>query len=165
MQIVSMSPMETICMKCQILFSGKNRENISKCCLWNLSREWWRFSLEYLTLIYFKLAWTNCVSSLIRVCTVFIQLDFFILLTSPGGQMGLFSYQVKYINLYLSLEKFSRRRTDDIFIIFFPENRLRHFVQIVSLCLLKRQFVWNISLFYGKIKKKYFNMSSAENTA
>ena len=25
--------METICMTCQILFSGKNRENISKCCL------------------------------------------------------------------------------------------------------------------------------------
>ena len=25
--------METICMKCQILFSGKNKKNISICCL------------------------------------------------------------------------------------------------------------------------------------
>ena len=47
--------------------------------------------------------------------------------------MGLFSYQVKYNNLYLSLEKFSRRRSDDIFQIFFSENRLWHFMQIVSL--------------------------------
>ena len=27
-----LSPLETICMKCQILFSGKNKKNISKCC-------------------------------------------------------------------------------------------------------------------------------------
>ena len=26
-------PMATICMKCQILFPGKNQKNISKCCL------------------------------------------------------------------------------------------------------------------------------------
>ena len=29
----SLSLMETVCMKCQILFSGKNKENISKCYL------------------------------------------------------------------------------------------------------------------------------------
>ena len=28
-----LSPMETICMKCQVPFSGKNKKNISKCCL------------------------------------------------------------------------------------------------------------------------------------
>ena len=28
-----LSPLETICMKCQILFSRKNKKNISKCCL------------------------------------------------------------------------------------------------------------------------------------
>ena len=28
-----LSPMETICMKCQNLFSGKNKKNISKCRL------------------------------------------------------------------------------------------------------------------------------------
>ena len=28
-----LSPKETICMKCQILFSGKNKKNISKCRL------------------------------------------------------------------------------------------------------------------------------------
>ena len=28
-----LSPKETICMKCQILFSGKNKKNISKCCM------------------------------------------------------------------------------------------------------------------------------------
>ena len=27
------SPEKTICMKCQSLFSGKNKRNISKCCL------------------------------------------------------------------------------------------------------------------------------------
>ena len=30
-----LSPKETICMNCQILFSGKNKKNISKCCLLN----------------------------------------------------------------------------------------------------------------------------------
>ena len=28
-----LSALETICMKCQILFSGKNKKNIPKCCL------------------------------------------------------------------------------------------------------------------------------------
>ena len=36
-----LSPMETICMKCQSLFSGKKKEeNISIFCLLNLPREW-----------------------------------------------------------------------------------------------------------------------------
>ena len=44
MQIVSktrfdflckLSPMETICINCQILFPGKNKKNISICCLLN----------------------------------------------------------------------------------------------------------------------------------
>ena len=29
----NLPPVETICMKCQILFIGENRTNISKCCL------------------------------------------------------------------------------------------------------------------------------------
>ena len=35
-------------------------------------------------------------------------------------------------NLYLSLGKCSRQQTDDIF-LFFPENRILHFMQIVSI--------------------------------
>ena len=30
-----LSPVETICMKCQILFSGKNKKILSVCCLLN----------------------------------------------------------------------------------------------------------------------------------
>ena len=33
-----LSLMETICMKCQILFSGKNKKNVSVCCLLKLPR-------------------------------------------------------------------------------------------------------------------------------
>ena len=39
-------------------------------------------------------------------------------------------------NLYRSMDKFSRRQIDDIFLLF-PENRIWHFMQIVS------QFVSN----------------------
>ena len=44
-------PLETICMKCQILFSGKNRKNISKCCL-----------LKFFTQNVFKCIWASADS-------------------------------------------------------------------------------------------------------
>ena len=40
----------------------------------------------------------------------------------------------------------------DIFLIFSPEDKISYSMQIVS-----------INLFSGKKKKKYFNMSSADN--
>ena len=33
-----LSPLETVCIKCQILFSGKNKKNISLCCLLKILR-------------------------------------------------------------------------------------------------------------------------------
>ena len=47
------------------------------------------------------------------------------------------------------------------FFLFFPENRIWHFMQIVSIgdkSCLKCQI-----LFSGKNKKRYFKMSSAQN--
>ena len=35
-----LSPQETICIKCQSLFSGKNKKNISNYYLLKLPREW-----------------------------------------------------------------------------------------------------------------------------
>ena len=57
-----------------------------------------------------------------------------------------------------------------IFFLFFTENRIWHFMQIVDNLheiskLHWRQFAWNIKTmksFSGKSKKKYFSMSSEE---
>ena len=64
------------------------------------------------------------------------------------------------INLYRSMNKFSRRQIDDIFLIL-PENMICHFMWIV------RQFAWNVKpfFFWKKQEKKienYFNTSFAE---
>ena len=48
------------------------------------------------------------------------------------------------INRYRSLGLFSRRQIDDIFFLFFPENRIKHFVQ--TICMKSR--------FLKKKKKK-----------
>ena len=51
-----LSPLETICMKCHILFSGKYKKNISKCRLLKMPREWWRLRMF---LIFFLLRHKN----------------------------------------------------------------------------------------------------------
>ena len=43
-----------------------------------------------------------------------------------------------------------------IFFLFFPENRIWHFMQIVSIA-------WNIKFYFLEKLRKYFKMSSAES--
>ena len=75
------------------------------------------------------------------------------------------------INLYHSLGIFSRRQIDDIFLIFFPENRIWHSMQIVSLGdnlheLSYPVWIWHfiqiaqivISCFLRKIRKIFQNV-------
>ena len=64
-----------------------------------------------------------------------------------------------HFKLFHSLDSFVDKFM--IFFLFFPENRIWHFMQIVSNGW--RQFEWNIkTCFLGKIRK-HFNMLSAEN--
>ena len=37
--VCKLSPRETICMKCQTLFSGESKKKLSFCCLLNVSAE------------------------------------------------------------------------------------------------------------------------------
>ena len=59
------------------------------------------------------------------------------------------------INIYHSLDSFSRRQIDDIFLIF---PRKQDFTFHAN-CLLRRQFAWNVkSCFLGKIRKIFQNV-------
>ena len=53
--------------------------------------------------------------------------------------------------------RFSRRQIDDIFLLFFPENRILHFMPMspVETICMKRQ------IFFGEKLGKYLKMSSA----
>ena len=69
-------------------------------------------------------------------------------------------YCLKRLNLHHTLNKFSRRQTDVIFLFFifvFQKNRIWHFMQIIS--IVKRQ----IQFSGKKNKKTYFNILPAEN--
>ena len=60
-----------------------------------------------------------------------------------------------WLNLYHSLGIFSRRQTDDIFLIFPRKQDLTFHAN----CLLRRQFAWNVkSCFLGKIRKIFQNV-------
>ena len=74
-----------------------------------------------------------------------------------------------HVDLYYSLDSFSRREIEDIF----PSDRLRHLMQIDTLFLRKigwkyHQFAKETicmkchSQFYGKSKRKIFNLLSAD---
>ena len=56
------------------------------------------------------------------------------------------------------MSKFNRRQNGNIFLTFFPENKLSHFMQIVLEIIFMK---WQ-NLFSEKKKRNVFKMSSAE---
>ena len=64
-------------------------------------------------------------------------------------------YNKIHFNLYHSLDIFSRRQMNDIFLTFPRKQDLTFHAN----CLLRRQFAWNaISCFLGKIRKIFQNV-------
>ena len=63
--------------------------------------------------------------------------------------------EITIVNTYHTMGRFSRRQTDDIFLIFPRKQDLT----LHANCLLQRQFAWSVkSYFLGKIRKTFQNV-------
>ena len=110
-----LSPVETICMKWQNIFSGKNKKNISVCCLLKKLPRVLSINVTSVSL--------QDRSTCQKLFTVFVVLYW---LLQVSINWSPFSF-----TLALWVKIFSRQNIE-IFILFSPENRFWHFMQIVS---------------------------------
>ena len=130
--------METICMKCQILFSGKNKKNISKCRLLKIlprvlsiglclsgSHDWAYFTVTEILLCYFRntFCYFDNTASKLHVNKYFSHIS-----------MKAYHNQPNYQIVGLTFITLSANSAEDKLVKFFPENRLLIF-QAETICM------------------------------